>query len=301
MNTEAFCAAVDWGTSRIRLWLMSRDGTVLGQSRGDEGMLRCQETGFAPTLAKHLTAAGAHDGLPVMICGMAGARRGWREVPYLDVPTALSRLAQAAERVYHAGGDIRILPGVAQRRVEGPNVMRGEETQLLGAVDVGESALLCMPGTHCKWVVVEDGAIVEFSTFMTGELFDAISKHSILAQSTAGGDFDPRHPAFGRAMARALADPASAHSALFELRAAQLLGFEDLRDGTPRLSGLLIGAEVGAARTLYRTERVRLVASGVIAEIYQAALEAAGAEVALVDAEEAARRGLFAAARAVWP
>jgi 2-dehydro-3-deoxygalactonokinase len=301
MTAEAFCAAVDWGTSRIRLWLLSRDGTVLAESRGDEGMLHCLQTGFQPALEMHLATVGADASIPVMICGMAGARRAWREAPYLDTPAALSRLPGAAVRIEDAGRDVRIIPGVAQRRVNAPNVMRGEETQLLGVAKVDESALFCMPGTHCKWVGVENGAIVQFSTFMTGELFDVISKHSILAQSVEGGGFDSSHPAFERAMRRGIASPASAHSALFELRAAQLLGYEGVRDGAPFLSGLLIGAEVGSARALYRSQRVHLVASGLVAAIYRTALEVAGAEVALLDAEEAARDGLFAAAGAVWP
>jgi 2-dehydro-3-deoxygalactonokinase len=300
MPSEPFAALVDWGTSRIRLWVVARDGAVLGESRGEEGMRRCLEYGFARALATRLAAAGGRAGLPVMICGMAGARGAWREAPYLDTPTALARISREAAPVEDAEGDVRILPGVAQRDPAAPNVMRGEETQLLGAVGAGDDAVVCLPGTHCKWVEVRDGAIRRFSTFMTGETFEALTRHTILAQSAGSASFAADHPAFARAVAASLADPAGALARAFEVRAAQLLGFESADDGAAHLSGLLIGAEVGAARRLHANARVTLVASGAIAGLYQAALEVSGAEVRPVDADEAARRGLFAAAAAIW-
>ena len=300
MSSQPFCAAVDWGTSRIRLWLLSRDGAALAESRGDEGMLHCQQFGFAAALDKHLSAVGADAQLPTIVCGMAGARRGWREAPYLDAPAPLAAIVDATVRIDGAARDIRILPGVARRQVAAPNVMRGEETQLLGAIGATETATVCMPGTHCKWVVVEDGAIVQFSTAMTGELFDVLRRHSILRQSLEDAGFGPSHPAFRRAVARGLENPSTALTALFEVRAAQLLSFESEADGAAHLSGLLIGAEVGAARGMRPGAPVTLVASGGLAGLYRAALELGGATVSEVDADEAARRGLFAAAKMIW-
>jgi 2-dehydro-3-deoxygalactonokinase len=300
MPTEPFSALVDWGTSRIRLWVVARDGAILGESRGEEGMRYCVEHGFAQALAKHLAAAGGRAGLPAMICGMAGARRAWREAAYLDTPAALTRVPHEAVRVEDANDDVRILPGVAQRDARAPNVMRGEETQLLGVVGATDDAVVCMPGTHCKWVEVEAGVICRFSTFMTGETFEALTRHTILAQSVKTASFAPDHRAFARAFALSLADPATAVARIFEARAAQLLGFETPEDGAAHLSGLLIGAEVGAAQRLHAGGIVTLVASGSIASLYRAALEASGAVVRLVDAEEAVRRGLFIAASAIW-
>ncbi len=300
MTAEPFSALVDWGTSRIRLWVVARDGAILGESRGEEGMRHCVEHGFAPALAKHLAAAGGRAGLPAMICGMAGARRAWREAAYLDTPAALASVPREAVRVEDANDDVRILPGVAQRDASAPNVIRGEETQLLGVVGAADDAVVCMPGTHCKWVEVEAGVIRRFSTFMTGETFEALTRHTILAQSVNSASFAPDHPAFARASALSLADPATALARAFEVRAAQLLGFETAEDGAAHLSGLLIGAEVGAARRLHAGGKVTLVASGPIASLYRAALEASGAVVRLVDAEEAVRRWLFTAASAIW-
>src|SRR5215210_6167504 len=118
--------AVDWGTSSFRGWLMSAKGDVLAESRGVEGMLHCTGTGFAPVLRDHLARLGAIKQTPVLICGMAGARQGWVEAPYLHTPTRLDALHEGAVRV-DAGTDIRILPGIAQARADRPDVMRGEE------------------------------------------------------------------------------------------------------------------------------------------------------------------------------
>ena len=161
----------------------------------------------------------------------------------------------------------------------------------LGVVGAADDAVVCMPGTHCKWVEVEAGVIRRFSTFMTGETFEALTRHTILAQSVNSASFAPDHPAFARASALSLANPATALARAFEVRAAQLLGFETAEDGAAHHSGLLIGAEVGAARRLHAGGKVTLVASGPIASLYRAALEASGAVVRLVDAEEAVRRG----------
>ena len=180
--------AVDWGTSSFRGWLMSAKGDVLAESRGSEGMLHCAGTGFAPVLRDHLAKLGAPQEMPVLICGMAGARQGWVEAPYLNTPTRLDALHEGAVRV-DAGSstDIRILPGIAQARADRPDVMRGEETQLLGMIDPGFTGLVCIPGTHSKWVRIEAGAIVEFATYMTGELFSVISQHSILSHAVEAG------------------------------------------------------------------------------------------------------------------
>ena len=174
---EPAYAAVDWGTSSFRLWLIGKDGTVLAERRSGEGMTTAARTGFAEVLASHLAAVCAPGGLPVLICGMAGAKQGWVEAGYLDTPAALSAIPAAAVRIPGVEADIRILPGLAQRDADAPDVMRGEETQLLGAAGElgGGNHLVCMPGTHSKWVRLSGAKVEGFSTFMTGELFEAIA------------------------------------------------------------------------------------------------------------------------------
>ena len=293
--------AVDWGTSSFRAWRMAADGTPLAESRSSEGMQHCAKSGFEPVLRAHLAKLGAADALPVLICGMAGARQGWVEAPYLATPAQLHALHEGAIRVPVAG-DVRILPGVAQRDAQRPDVMRGEETQLLGITEPGFTGLVCMPGTHSKWVKVEGGRIVDFTTYMTGELFAVLSQNSILAHAVdAGASSTTDSDAFRAGLATATADPSDLTSALFRLRAAQLLGFEQRADGAARLSGLLIGMEIaGALRRHGSLASVRLLGAGSLGALYESALRAAGLAVTVCDAEQASRQGLCKAALNLW-
>jgi 2-dehydro-3-deoxygalactonokinase len=280
---------------------MSAAGEPIAESRGSEGMLHCISGGFAPALRHHLEKLGAADGLPVLICGMAGARQGWAEAPYLKMPTHLAALLEGAIRI-DAPGDIRILPGIAQARADRPDVMRGEETQLLGVTEPDFTGLVCIPGTHSKWIRIEQGSVVEFSTYMTGELFSVISQHSILAHAVdAAAPPAADNPPFRDGLATAMAAPSGLTASLFRLRAAQLLGFEARSDGAGRLSGLLIGSEIADARQRHGSARsLRLIGAGGLGELYRAALTAAGFVVTMVDAEEASRRGLGKAAIHIW-
>lgn len=303
---RAAFTVVDWGTSSFRGWLMSADGEPLAESRGGEGMLHCARVGaggagFAAVLRDHLARLGAPAGTPVLICGMAGARQGWAEAPYLRTPTRLDALHEGAVRI-DAPGDIRILPGIAQARADRPDVMRGEETQLLGVTEPDFTGLVCIPGTHSKWVRIEDGRVAAFSTYMTGELFSVISQHSILAHAveTAGPPPADSEP-FGEGLAAALAEPTALTASLFRLRAAQLLGYEQRADGAARLSGLLIGTELAdATRRHGPIQSVRLIGAGSLGKLYEAALAGRGLDVKAVDAEQASRRGLAKAALKIW-
>jgi 2-dehydro-3-deoxygalactonokinase len=291
--------AVDWGTSSFRAWLMAADGRSLAESRGNEGMLHCMTAGFGNVLQQHLARLGAPAGVPVVICGMAGARQGWVEARYLLTPTRPDDLHSGAVRV-EAPGDIRILPGIAHPDAACPDVMRGEETQLLGAMPSDYSGLVCIPGTHSKWVSVEAGCIGAFSTFMTGELFSVLGQHSILAHAVeAGQPLSPADPAFRMGLDAGLKE--GLESQLFRLRAAQLLGYEQRAQGSARLSGLLIGSELAAARRRYGVEaRMLLLAAGPLGRLYEFALASAGFDVTTMDAETAAQAGLAKAAMKLW-
>lgn len=292
---------IDWGTSSFRGWLIAADGTVLSDSRGGEGMLHCVSSGFAPVLADHLARLGAPTDLPVLICGMAGARQGWIEAPYLKTPTRLDRLHEGAIRV-DTPGDVRILPGLAQAREDRPDVMRGEETQLLGAIEPDFTGLVCVPGTHSKWVSIISGEVVDFATYMTGELFAVISQHSILvhAVEAAAAPAADDH-CFRAGLAIAKGAPSGLTSSLFRLRAAQLLGFEQRADGAARLSGLLIGTEITDAHRRYGAQHeLLLIGAGALGDLYRSALAASGFDVRSIDAEQASRRGLCKAANAIW-
>ncbi|WP_411033220.1 2-dehydro-3-deoxygalactonokinase [Shinella sp. BYT-45] len=304
-------AAVDWGTSSFRLWLIGKDGSVCAERRSGEGMTTAARTGFAEVLAGHLAAVRAPAGLPVLICGMAGAKQGWIEAGYLDTPAALAdipaaavRIPASAVRIPGVEADIRILPGLAQREAAAPDVMRGEETQLLGAAgELGDGDhLVCMPGTHSKWVRLSGGRVEGFSTFMTGELFEAVAKNTILSHAIAdAGAISGDSAAFRAAVARMVEKPALATSQLFSVRAGSLIAGLSPQDAKARLSGTLIGLEIAGARSLVAEGTpVALVVSGGLGALYEAALAAAGLSPTVIDADTAVRNGLAAGAKALW-
>lgn len=296
--------AVDWGTSSFRLWLIGRDGGVLAERRSGEGMTTAARTGFADVLASHLAAISAPEGLPVLICGMAGARQGWIEAGYLDTPAALSAIPAAAVRIPGVDADIRILPGLAQRDAMAPDVMRGEETQLLGAAgELGNGDhLVCMPGTHSKWVRLSGGRVEGFTTFMTGELFEAIAKNTTLSHAIAeAGAISGDSAAFHAAVRRMVETPALMTSQLFSVRAGSLIAGLSPEDGKARLSGTLIGLEIAGALSLVAEGTpVTLVVSGGLGALYKEALAAAGLSSSVIDADSAVRNGLAAGAKALW-
>ena len=302
--TEPAYVAVDWGTSSFRLWLIGRDGGVIAERRSGEGMTTAARTGFAEVLASHLAAVAAPAGLPVLICGMAGAKQGWVEAGYLDTPAALADIPAAAVRIPGVEGDTRILPGLAQRDTATPDVMRGEETQLLGAAGAlghGDH-LVCMPGTHSKWVRLSGGTVAGFSTFMTGELFEAIARNTILSHAITGaGAISGESAAFKSAVTRMIEKPALATSQLFSVRAGSLIAGLSPDDAKARLSGTLIGLEIaGALSSVAAGTPVALVVSGGLGDLYRAALSAAGLSPTVIDADTAVRDGLAAGAKALW-
>ncbi|MVT52728.1 2-dehydro-3-deoxygalactonokinase [Bradyrhizobium yuanmingense] len=301
--TEPAYVAVDWGTSSFRLWLVDRAGQVLAERRSGEGMLAAAKTGFPAVLQAHLAAVEAPAHLPVLVCGMAGAKTGWVEAGYVDTPAKLSTVLKQAVRVPGEARDIRILPGIAQRDAKAPDVMRGEETQLLGALglDAAGEALVCMPGTHSKWVRMKDGAVERFSTFMTGELFSAVSRETILSLAVAGADDAEDIASFKAAVKAAFDAPAFAANLLFTARSRQLLFGGTPAAARETLSGTLIGVELAAGLSgTVPQAGVQLIAAGRLAVLYRLAFEALSVTAEPVDADEAVRRGLSMAAAAIW-
>ncbi|QOZ29839.1 2-dehydro-3-deoxygalactonokinase [Bradyrhizobium sp. CCBAU 51753] len=301
--SDAAYVAVDWGTSSFRLWLMDAEGRVLGERRSDEGMMVAAQRGFAVVLQSHLDALDVAADLPVVVCGMAGARQGWVEAGYVDTPARLSDILDGAVAVGGQARDIKILPGIAQRDAGDPDVMRGEETQLLGAfgADARDDAIVCMPGTHSKWVHVRAGTVERFATFMTGELFSAIARDTILAHAIAGAAEAIDRDAFGSAVAAAFAAPARAANLLFRVRSRQLLLGGSAAAARETISGTLIGAELAAGLAGHVPgSAITLIASGRLQLLYQLALETLSIPLHCIDADDAVRRGLSRAAAAIW-
>lgn len=294
MSTSPALVAVDWGTSSFRLWLMSRDGTVLTEQRSHEGMSEIAARGFETVLESHLSSLSVPINLPVVICGMAGSRQGWVEAGYLDTPADVTTIGESATLVPGAARSVIIVPGLAVRSESEPDVMRGEETQLLGAhLEMPGGARYCMPGTHSKWVSMNGAIVTGFETFMTGELFSTLSAKTILVHSTGGdGPVEANDPAFLTGVRDGWARPTKTTHQLFSIRAGQLLFGHGNDENRARLSGLLIGAEFAGAG-VRGDEQIGLVASGTLQRLYHAALTECGVTVRDFDADVAVRRGLM--------
>ena len=290
----AFVAG-DWGTSSLRLWALAADGSVLAERRSAEGMATLAPGEFEGVLRGHLAAFG--DVRRVLLCGMVGARQGWREAAYVAVPADVGAVCGRVLRVAAEGLDVRIVPGLSVDDGARCDVMRGEETQLLGVLggEPGLTGTVVMPGTHSKWVRLEAGRVAGFETAMTGELYALLCRHSVLRHSV--DEEGEAAAAFGRGVALGLAEPGRMAMSLFGVRAAGLLRGAGGAEGAAMLSGLLIGAEVGGAAP---SGEVVLVAGGVLAERYAAALRGAGCAPRVVDAEAASRDGLVQVARRLW-
>lgn len=302
--TEPAFIAVDWGTSSFRMWLMDRGGAVLGERRSGEGMTAAASTGFAQVFNGHAAALGAPANIPAIICGMAGARQGWIEAGYIDTPAALLSIPDGAVRIPGESRDIRILPGLAQRAADAPDVIRGEETQLMGALAaIPSGGTVCMPGTHSKWVRVEGQTVSGFSTFITGELFAAICGHTVLSHAVAGAAaFSESDPAFTRALLASYKSPQTATSRLFTARSGQLLHGISATDAKAVISGTLIGLEIaGALSAGPPPERIVLVGDSGLGKLYEGALNALSLPFTTIPADGAVRSGLTAAAARLWP
>lgn len=287
--------AIDWGTSAARAWCLDGDGGVLDQRSVPLGVRHVRDGRFETALAKLLGDMPVGSA-PRIACGMIGSRQGWVEAPYVDCPASLIALA---DRLVQAPlGALTIVPGVATRDAAGiPDVMRGEETQLLGAVAPDEpSVLAVLPGTHSKWARVEHGRVVDFTTFMTGELYAVLVEHSMLGRLAGHEPGRLSREALSRGVARGLDDGELSHD-LFGARTLSLAGLLASDDVADWLSGLLIGREIRAARAWALRagadpSLVRIIGSDALAERYALALGDAGA---LADraSHDAAARGLW--------
>lgn len=286
--------AVDWGTTRLRAWVMGPNGAIVATAQSNDGMGTLAPSAFEDALLALIGGYLPRDRVTAVICcGMAGARQGWVEATYIDVPCRASAADGAvAAPTRDRRLDVRILPGV--RQDDPADVMRGEETQIAGFLvrNPGFSGVVCLPGTHTKWARIESGAIAEFRTFMTGELFSLLSSHSVLKHAVATDGDDA---AFKHAVAHALAQPWTVSADLFSIRAMGLLqgrGHEQMRS---RLSGLLIGLELAGARPFWADGNVVLLGADTVSRVYESGLAVGGAVARRVDADAATLAGLTTA------
>jgi 2-dehydro-3-deoxygalactonokinase len=243
---------LDWGTSSLRAYLIGDGGAILDTCSADSGIMRVQDGAFAAALDQ---ACGdwlrAHSGTPLLLAGMIGSKQGWREAPYCPCPADAAAISRALAPLPVADGrSAHIVPGLSCTNAAGvPDVMRGEETQIIGALPDTGKHLAVLPGTHSKWAWVQDGAVRSFASFMTGEIYAALTGHTILGRLMR---LDAAHDgaAFERGLRYGLDAPETLLSRVFSARTLGL--FDQLgADALPSyLSGLLIGSEIGGAQRM---------------------------------------------------
>lgn len=292
MKTEWI--AVDWGTSNLRVWALG-DGAILAHAASEDGMGRLDRDGYEPALLRLIDGwLPAGRVTPVIACGMVGSRQGWMEAPYRAVPcTPLDPAGLVSVPTRDPRMAVRLIPGLKQPAPA--DVMRGEETQIAGALALNPKfdGVLCLPGTHSKWAHVSAGEVVSFQTFMTGEMFALMSQASVLRHGMSGDGWD--EGAFDTALSDALSRPERIGAKLFSIRAEGLLAGLSAAEARSRLSGLLIGTELAAAKPYWLGQPVAIIGSEGLARAYARALTAQGAAPRLLPATDCTLAGLAAA------
>lgn len=283
--SEAALIGVDWGTSNRRAWLFDPGGGIVAKRCDEYGIAKNGATGFSESLQR-LIGDWPHS--PTLMAGMIGSRNGWIEAPYIECPAGL---AEIAAHLVPVGGrmDLTIVPGLSSIEGRG-DVMRGEETQIVGLAAGGGLSLVILPGTHSKWVRIVDKRIANFRTFPTGELFAAILDHTVIGALAEGHEVTP--DGFDRGLVHA-GEGQFLLGNLFAARADILLGLSSPRDCAGYLSGLMIGTEVDEGLTLFgQQERIAVVGSDRLVGWYARALESSGATIERLG-EDAAAAGFW--------
>ena len=284
--------AVDWGTSNMRAWAMTSGGSVLADVRSDQGMGGLAPDAFAPALRQAI-AGWDHTEVPIIACGMVGARQGWIEAPYAATPCTAT--PDGFTKPDAGDLDVHIIAGVMQANPA--DVMRGEETQIAGflARNKNWDGVICLPGTHTKWVHISADEIVSFQTYMTGDLFAAIAGHTVLRHSVTADGWD--ESAFDAGVADAMDRPERLAARLFSLRAEGLLNAMPNAAARARLSGLLIGAELAGAKPYWIGQQIAVIGAGGLSALYVRALAAQSAPATQVKGDAITLAGLTAAYR----
>lgn len=286
MTNAVSWVAADWQSTRLQLWLMDKNGDVLHQTDSDNTI---GPSDFEPTLldllTPHLPQTGALD---VVCCGGTGAQEDRFETPYRQVPckadTVTSPVHTKSPRL-----KVYVVHGVSQKTP--PDIMHGRETTVAGFLSLHPDfdGVLCLPSAHTKWVHISAGEIVSFRSFMTGELFDLLANHSALRHAvTQNWDND----AFNQALDQAMSRPAAMAAELFSIGAEAVIENPAPTTAQARLSGILIGMELAAARPYWLGQMIALIGQGPQADAYAHALTSQGLTPTVYSIEETTLTGL---------
>ena len=303
--------AVDWGTSSFRAYRLSPDGAVIARRDAPRGIMQVEGGDFTGVLRDAVGPWLAEGETRVLLCGMIGSRQGWVEAPYVPCPAGLDELAAGLVPVPFEGARVRLVPGLRHADEHGvPEVMRGEEVQIMGALAaLGADGLACLPGTHSKWARVRGGRVEGFATHMTGEAYAALRGHTILGRTMRDGPADPA--AFLRGVERS-GQPGGLLHHLFGVRTLGLFGTLAETEAAGYLSGLLIGHELRAAMPAAGAGargwpegvpgggEVHLIGAPALCALYQRAIEALGGRAVVADPDAAAYGLHRIGSRAAW-
>ena len=285
--------AVDWGTTNRRAYRLDSAGERTGDFEDSKGVLSVASGGFLEAIREIRERLGD---LPLLLAGMVGSNKGWIEAPYVRCPAGIDNLAR---QLKWASDREAIVPGVSYIGQGRADVMRGEEVQLLGAVEAGtlhRDSLVCHPGTHNKWALLRGGIIQRFGTVMTGELFALLKDHSILAELLKGPV--EVNDAFLKGVRQSL-EQDMLPAALFEVRAAVILGEMKSEDAPSYVSGLLIGTDVRIGLMWPLAAAIGIMGRKDLTRLYAAAMKEAGHESIELDGEESFLAGIRAIARRI--
>jgi 2-dehydro-3-deoxygalactonokinase len=292
---------VNWGSSFFRAYRMDAGGALVDEYRSAAGIVSLDRPGMAAMIDD--LASRWPDAGPILISGMIGSNVGWTDVAYAEAPVGGEGLAAACLSTRIGEVDVRIVPGIAcSREFDGmPDVLRGEEIELLGLGELGATdGFAVLPGTHTKWVRLEGGRIVDFFTSICGEMFDRLTAQGLLASIVEG---EARAgPWFDKGVAAGLAGDLGLGTLLFGARALVVRGAMPRGDAASYIRGLLIGADIGDARTVFPRivdARMPIVGDNALSRLYANALASAGIESFCVESRDACLRGFQAIGRAV--
>jgi 2-dehydro-3-deoxygalactonokinase len=289
-SSEARLIAIDWGTSRFRAYLVGASGAIVTEVASEDGMATVRDGQFSAILLKRCGSwLERHPDAPVLMSGMVGSRNGWKEAPYVPCPASPEEIRNATQPIEIIDGRFGgIVPGIICHEDGVADVIRGEETKILGTG--GEDGLIIMPGTHCKWAWMKDGKIARFQSYMTGEFYGLLRQNSILRLLAK----EPENSTgFGRGLTAARRHGGLLHQA-FAARTAVLDEQMTGEEVGPFLSGLLIAHEIaGAAKDVARGSEVKLVAEGVLGRHYEEALKFHGLEPQVISPRDCFVKGML--------
>ncbi len=295
-DDRAEIVGVNWGSSNFRAYRIAADGSAIDEYAAPAGVAALDRSGMAAQMDALVARWPGHG--PIYASGMIGSNIGWTEVPYAAAPAGLDEMARAATPAEIGSARVRIVPGIACRRAYdgGPDILRGEEVELLGlAAIAGTDGLVGLPGTHTKWARLEGGRIADFFTSMSGEMFDRLTAQGLLASIVEGEAADGA--AFRDGVAAGRARCLGLGTLLFGARARVIRGDLERADAASYIRGLLIGSEIADALAVYPDlsgATVPLVGNGPLCRLYASALASIGVTARPVDSREACLRGFRA-------